>query len=502
MSPSIVIPLTHALISEFLESNKYYNTLNEFRKEAKEGLEDKNKIQLDRPLLSIIQDYVKKEAERLVSNERKIDEDLYSSKDTSYPRYICETFSQIHNSNILTINLQNVASSSYVDNDYETTFSPTIITGSADKTIKFTSLLTGDTFNTFDYHKGGVLAIDFHPVRSNIMLSASMDGSCALTDVSTMDVKQAFKDHQKPVVRAKFSPDGSMIVTAGYDHSLNFYKMDGSSNGSGANIFSPTTPHNSSNLLSPATPSTPLPLYSKVHTITFDSKIESLCFLPNSSFLIVGIRESCYLHYINLQQDLFEITKYNMNLNGDDWVSFTAMDIVPSPNNDGKYLLVSTDDENGRIILYKTFGDATNATTNGNGVNHSSTTLIQIANFYDEFITFSDDSYSSTLSRKLTNPRLLWHPSGNFFYSYGVDSIIRVYSLRTKKLVDQVKGHNDVVRGMWYDEDRDLLVTCGFDKSAKVWCSDELSSRELIKGLRSEEEEKIMMLGSRRNTIV
>ncbi|CAG8484291.1 5340_t:CDS:2 [Acaulospora colombiana] len=223
MSPSTVMPLAHALISEFLESNKYHNTLSEFRKEAKEFIEDNSEIQPNRSLLSIVQDYMKREADNLDVCERKIDEDLYSSEDTSsYPRYICETFSQIHNSNILTISLHNVASSSYVDNDYETTSTPTIITGSADKTIKFTSLLTGDTFNTLDFHQGGILAIDFHPIRSNLMLSASMDGSCALVDASTRDIKQVFKDHQKPVVRAKFSLDGSMFVTASYDHSLNF----------------------------------------------------------------------------------------------------------------------------------------------------------------------------------------------------------------------------------------------------------------------------------------
>ncbi|CAG8484310.1 5341_t:CDS:1 [Acaulospora colombiana] len=187
-----------------------------------------------------------------------------------------------------------------------------------------------------------------------------------------------------------------------------------------------------------------------------------------------------------------------MNSNGDGWVSFTAMDITPSPNNNGKYLLVSTDDESGRIILFRTFNDHNSIIKDEINANHS---LIQLANFYDEFIPFTNDSHSSSLSRKLTNPRVLWHPSGNFFYSYGVDSIIRVYSLRTKKLIDQVRGHNDVVRGMWYDDERDLLITCGFDKCVKVWCSDEFSSKELIKGLRDEEEER-MMLGSRRNTIV
>lgn len=445
-----------------------------------------------------------------------MDKDLYSSETTLYPKYICETYSQIHASNILAVRLHNIPISSYVDNDYETTFTPTLVTGSADKTVKFTSLLTGDTFNTFNFHKGGILAIDFHPIHSNLMLTASMDGSCAIMDVSTMEVKQTFKDHKKYVVRAKFSPNGLTIVTASYDHTLNFYKSDDGTQQSGHHILSPN-----SSVQSPLSPSTPCPVYSKMHSITFESNIESLSFLPDSSYLIVGIRESNYLHYINLQQqNLFEVTKYNMNSNGDDWVSFTAMDIIPSPNNNGKYLLVSTDDESGRIILFKTFrddDDGKKGEVNGkrNEANRSRI-LVQVTNFYDtdspspgEFdssspaspTAFSGSSSPHLISRKLTNPRLLWHPSGNYFYSYGIDSSIRVHSLRTKKLVDQIKGHNDVVRGMWYDEERDLLVTCGFDKCVKIWCSDESSSKEVtIRELLK--EEKMYGLMIRRNTII
>ncbi|RHZ90005.1 hypothetical protein Glove_9g145 [Diversispora epigaea] len=548
------IPVAHLLVLKFLETNKYYNALKEFRKEANQIIEENSEMfdnSSTKPLLAIVQDHLVDELKKGVENwnldEIKIDKDLYSSETTLYPKYICETFSQIHSSNILAVRLHEIALSSYVDKDYETTFTPALITGSADKTIKFTSLLTGDTFNTFDFHNGGILAIDFHPIRSNLMLSASVDGSCVLMDAFTTEIKQTFNDHKKPVVRAKFSPDGLFIVTGSYDRTLNLYKtVNGSHQDT---LLSPRSPIPSS---SPLSPSTPLPIYSKIHSFTFESNVESLSFLPDSSFLIVGIRESNYLHYINLQQsqNMFEITKYNMNSNGDDWISFTAMDIIPSPNNNGKYLLVSTDDESGRIILFKTFNNSNskNGKNRVNGVNgknrvncvngkndvngmnrnkangkdnvngnNQSKILIQVANFYDTDIPSSSNildnldnlpaspvsfsNSSNLISRKLTNPRLLWHPTGNFFYSYGIDSNIRVYSLRTKKLIDQIEGHTDVVRGMWYDVERDLLVTCGFDKCIKIWCSDELSSKEAtLKDLMK--DEKMHGLMNRRNTIV
>ncbi|KAF0399015.1 WD40 repeat-like protein [Gigaspora margarita] len=385
-----------------------------------------------------------------------------------------------------------------------------IITDSADKSIKFTSLLTGDIYNVCDVHKGGVLAIDFHPIYTTMMLSASMDGSVMLINASTMEVKQIFKDHNKYVVRAKFSPDGSMSFTASYDHTLNIYKFCGSS-----------TPHlfslhivNSSILTSPLMPttpstpptlSTPLPIYSKLHTITFESNIESLCILPNSSYLIVGIRDSNYLHYVNLQltnskTQNFKITKHNMNANDDDRVSFTAMDIVASPNNVNEDI--------------------------------ASSTLIQLANFYD--IPSPDSSQISSSPtipliaiRKFTYLRLLWHSSGKYFYACGIDAFPRVYSIESKRLVDKLKDHvknnsyskisnsesdieklsglsdhSDIVHNMWYDEERDLLITCSFDKCVKIWGSDELC-REMMKDLKEEGERKRNQgLFVRRNTIV
>ncbi|CAG8849526.1 8573_t:CDS:1, partial [Gigaspora margarita] len=230
------------------------------------------------------------------------------------------------------------------------------------------------------------------------------------------------------------------------------------------------------------------------------------------------IRDSNYLHYVNLQHTSsktqnFEITKHNMNANSDDQVSFTAIDIITSPNNGGKYLLVTTDDENSRIIMFKTFNDQ-NEINKNEGI--TSSTLIQLANFYDiPSLESSSISSSPTIPsiaiRKFTYPRLLWHSSGKYFYACGIDAYPCVYSIESKRLVEKLKGHvknngnskisnsesendklsghSDVVCEMWYDEERDLLITCSFDKCVKIWGSDELC-RELIKDLKEEKEKK------------
>nr|CAG8468260.1 4910_t:CDS:2 [Entrophospora candida] len=298
---------------------------------------------------------------------QKIDDDLITpgNQEELLPCYLYKTFSEIHNSNLLNVKTQNIDVKRLLvdDGEYQITQIPTIVTGSADKSVKFTSLLTGETFNIFEFHKAGVLSIDFHPIYKNLMLTSSID--------------------------------------------------------------------------------------STFHSILFGGNVESFCFLPDNQYIIVGVRNDNYLHYINLLNN-FEDKKYNMNANGDDWVSFTPMDISPSPNNDGKYLLVSTDDENGKIMLFRT---------------HSAQ---QIYNYYDDI---SDN-------RKFTNPNHCWHPSGKYFFAYGVDSIIRIFDVVTNKVVVKLHGHKNLVRGLWYDDERQLLITCGFDKTVNVWGHDQSLSLE------------------------
>ncbi|CAG8631597.1 24459_t:CDS:2 [Gigaspora margarita] len=211
-----------------------------------------------------------------------------------------------------------------------------------------------------------------------------------------------------------------------------------------------------------------------------------------------------------------------MNANSDDQVSFTAMDIIASPNNSGKYLLIATDDENGRIIMFKTFNtincgidDQQNKINKNESI--TSSTLIQLANFYD---IPSPESPSPTIPlieitlafiRKvflcLLVEKLKGHVKNN-----GNSKISNLESDNNKSSGhsdgnsesdnDKLSGHSDVVSEMWYNEEKDLLITCGFDKCVKIWGSDELC-RELIKDLKEEGEKKrIQVLFVRRNTIV
>jgi COMPASS component SWD3 len=338
--------------------------------------------------------------------------------------------------NILTVRTQVLPVTNFEDGEYSKGSMTTIVTGSADKSVRLTSLLTGEPYNSLDVHTGGVPCVDFHPVYPTLMLSASLDATAALFEMSSNQRIQVFKDdHTRPISRARFSPDGSMFVTASLDRPICFYRLQ----------LSPQTPMSP---ITPATPRSPMSRmfdgvhYAKVHTMQFSGKPEALCFLPDGRYLVVAVRDDNYLHYIDLNS--YEDTVYNMNENGDDYVSFTAMDLSASPHNDGRYLLVSTD-RNGRLILFRT---------------HSSE---QLRNFY------------GVPNDELFTPRHCWHPSGKYFFvNDGDDWSVSVFDVASGRVCAKLHGHKGVVRDLWYDAEKDLLLTCGYDKSVRVWGPDEV----------------------------
>ncbi|CAG8572711.1 3609_t:CDS:2 [Paraglomus occultum] len=432
--------LAHALVLQFLEQKGYSKALAAFKEEAGSIIaEDKLAGKPRESLTKLVDEYaVGQLGSKMnkLSLKRQIEDDLSTHGANHYPQHLYETLPKIHTSNILTVRTQILPISNFIDNDYISSQVPTLVTGSADKTVKITSLLTGDTISIFSHHSGGVLCVDFHPQYPSLMLTASLDGTAALIDVVKNDKVQIFKDlHSKPIVKAKFSNDGNLFVTASYDHTLNFFKM--------VPPVTPTTP------VTPATPQTPRSptyvsptgiKYVKIHTMKFPSALEAIAFLPDGHTLIVSIRENNYLHYIDLLT--FNVEKYNMNANGDDHVSFTAMDISPSPHNNGAYILVSTDKS--RVILFRTRSSE------------------QLRNFYG--VTVGE----------LFTPRHCWHPSGKYFFvNDGDGQSVSVVDVVEEKILRKLEGHEAQVRDLWFDSERELLITCGFDKTVIVWGCDE-----------------------------
>ncbi|EPZ32997.1 YVTN repeat-like/Quino protein amine dehydrogenase [Rozella allomycis CSF55] len=230
-----------------------------------------------------------------------------------------------------------------------------------------------------------------------------MDFSHSHVDLLTGTILKRWSEHTKYVNQAKFSPDGDFFITGSYDHTLRIYSFHG---------------------------------LQLLKVFYFQGNVESTCFSNDSQTLIVGVRGDNYLHYINMAT--FDDVKVNMNSNGDDWVSFTPMDISMHPS--GKYILISTDAS--QILLMK-FGSS-----------------VHVKRFYG----LATDAYSM--------PRNCWHSSGTIFFAVGDDSLIYVFDVASECVLTTLKGHNGVVRALKYDERTDLLITGSFDNSIKVWANE------------------------------
>jgi COMPASS component SWD3 len=180
--------------------------------------------------------------------------------------------------------------------------------------------------------------------------------------------------------------------------------------------------------------------------MTFSGPAESICFVKSGDdynqeiHLVVGVREDNYLHYICLNKESgFPYKTFNMNENGDDWVSFTAMELSVSPS--GNHILCYTDSTSGRIIVFKS---------------HSSE---QVVNLYGTQI----DSFSQ--------PRACWHSNGHFVFATSDDHKIYVFDVVTGRVMSKLTGHEGVVRDLSFNSGKNILVSCGFDKTVRMWTS-------------------------------
>ncbi|KAL0083729.1 WD40-repeat-containing domain protein [Phycomyces blakesleeanus] len=415
----------HTTVLRFLIHNGYRSTAETFKREAASFLDYTNSTQP-----SINEEQLTQDLARLtVGRTPELEEG-----DENYFNTPCFSFDSIHHDNILAAIIVPDDSGTLISSSTNKTVvvSPNILLGNKDLSIPPRS---------YKHHTAPVLSIDTHPLYPNVMLTTSMDGTIALVNTSEpLDVLdpessgllQQFKDHTKYVVRGIFSPEhGKYIATASYDKYVCIYDSDPDS-ADQVRIATTTNASNGS-----------LPKYTLIKKLgPFVGNVETICFLE-PDVLVVGVRDDNYLHYIHLPD--FSREKYNMNANGDNWVSFSPAWISASP--DRRFLLCSTDHESGRIILF--------------GAHQSR----QVQNYYD-----------SPSDNKFTTRRHAWHSSGKYFYTVGGDdNNVRVVETKTGIVAEALKSHKKMIKSISVVP-KQGVVTAGFDHLVNVWSTPLLHS--------------------------
>ena len=301
-----------------------------------------------------------------------------------------------HSANITTVKWQHSASSAL------------LASGGVDKVVKVTDIASGDVVNAIPV-LGPVLSMDFSKSQPDLLLVGCMNGDVLLLDLTqTPPILLKTHEHTKYVIAVEFAPDGASFASASHDGTVVTY-----------------------------TRSAVTGAFALHHRWEYRNAVETVAWL-SSSVLCVAPREDNYLHLMHVPSRT-EQARVNMNLTGDDHVSFSAMNIAASP--DASLLAVATDQH--RLIVL------------------AAGTPIQVRNYWG----LQNDGYST--------PRVSWSRSGRFVYVSQQDASVCVYDASEGKSVGVLRGHDTNVRDVDCHPFKDLVATASFDRTVRVWKADD-----------------------------
>eukprot|EP01129_Flabellula_baltica_P012214 TRINITY_DN5481_c0_g1_i1.p1 TRINITY_DN5481_c0_g1~~TRINITY_DN5481_c0_g1_i1.p1 ORF type:complete len:303 (+),score=52.39 TRINITY_DN5481_c0_g1_i1:57-965(+) len=156
-----------------------------------------------------------------------------------------------------------------------------------------------------------VLSLSPHPHLPGLYVLGMMDGAHFLCTIENGDlvINQQFKEHMKFIVKVMWSKDGTFFAVGSRDGYISIYDF--------------------------TEESVTASLRKKVH---IGQSVESIEITHDSKYVIACSQEDNYLHYVSVSDNTENL--YNMNLLGDDYVSFVVLDLKLSHN--GEYLLAVT----------------------------------------------------------------------------------------------------------------------------------------------------------------
>jgi WD40 repeat protein len=104
-------------------------------------------------------------------------------------------------------------------------FSPdgrTVLSGSADKTLRLWEVATGKNLRTFEQHMDLIFSVAFSP-EGRTALSASKDKTFVLWELTTGKALRTFTGHSDAVASVVFSPDGRSFLSGSNDYTIKLW---------------------------------------------------------------------------------------------------------------------------------------------------------------------------------------------------------------------------------------------------------------------------------------
>lgn len=192
-----------------------------------------------------------------------------------------------------------------------------------DKTLKIRSTIAPfDLIDTYSF-TSPLLSTVSNPLQPRYIVAAAMEGSLTLIDLVSRKVLQKLNDATKYIVKVVWSADAKWVASISYDKGVLIYEV----------VTTESKDEEEAILLEGEEPDA-LAGNPKVELVKrfshyAKSNPEGVAFLPDSDFLVFTAREDNLLRYIALpgkvldEKKDWEITSYNLNPNGDAWVSFS-----------------------------------------------------------------------------------------------------------------------------------------------------------------------------------
>ena len=99
-----------------------------------------------------------------------------------------------------------------------------VVSGSADKTVRFWDVVTGAELQTLKGHSDYVRLVAFSPDGKQVV-SGSEDKTVRLWDVATGAALQTLKGHSDYIYSVAFSPDGKQVVSGSSSSSSSLFNV-------------------------------------------------------------------------------------------------------------------------------------------------------------------------------------------------------------------------------------------------------------------------------------
>ncbi|KDE06089.1 hypothetical protein MVLG_03508 [Microbotryum lychnidis-dioicae p1A1 Lamole] len=461
--------LTHRLVAQWLQKQGYSDTLAHLSSESEVPiprlLNDK-RYTLDPLLTDLIEDHLHRLAAQTANQAEAIPFKAELAQ-------LVESIPKLQFPNRLTTPIRDLANFLTVqvglwprrrwDSDtlsFKSEWIPSIYTTSVDS-LKIFNRFDASLLDTIPL-PSPIISFALHPQHRRIGLFSTMQGSTHLIDLVTRKVKQVLRDHTKYVVGTLFDSDqGKWAMTWARDNSLRIYEFEYKQGETEEIVLEGEESDEFA-----SEPEVRLIERHVVHTVT---NPEAAVFLPGATHLVYTARDDHLLHEVVLPQTEDESNAWstngiNLNENGDDWCSFSILEIALHPTL--PILSLQTSTENARILLYAF---------------HSPHRLATL--------------HTQAIQTDYFQPKHVWLPSGNAVVVTSEDGILRIVGIGGR-LIKEVAAHgaavpeeeedglelserahvrrvkvkgSSVIKGVTCVEDEDGLSiwSCGFDKTVK-----------------------------------